>query len=126
MNFEILNRTNVFSHTSSNGNKSLSSSFNRCHFSISGAINISIYSFLLSAELTESARVPMASYRISKFLCWYLEKANTRFRRMGSKYGTRSSQASSSRVANALQAASCTRLLLSRTLRKSFHEEDKK
>ena len=31
---------------------------------------------------TESARVPMASYRMSRFLCWYFPNAKTNVSRM--------------------------------------------
>jgi len=30
----------------------------------------------------------MASYRMSRFLAWYLPSANMRLRRIGSRYGT--------------------------------------
>ena len=51
---------------------------------------------------TESASVPIASYRMSKFLAWYCLKAIIRTCRMPPKYGTSSVHASSSRVAKAL------------------------
>ena len=44
----------------------------------------------------------MASYRMSRFLCWYFPKANTNVSRMKLRYGTSSVHASSSRVAKAL------------------------
>ena len=46
--------------------------FRTFHFSISGGISSSMYSDLLRWCPTLSAKVPIASYNISKFLCWYL------------------------------------------------------
>ena len=46
---------------------------------------------------------------------WYLLKAKTKVSRIKPRYGTSSVQASSSSVANAEHAASCTRLLASST-----------
>lgn len=103
------------SYTSRSGKRSLSSSFRTFHLLISGGINMLMYSGLLRWCPTESASVPIASYNMSKFLCWYLLKAYTRVCKMKPKYGTSSVHASSSRVAKAEHAASCTRLLLSRT-----------
>ena len=48
-------------------------------------------------------------------LTWYLPKAYTSVSRMKPRYGTSSVHASSSRVANAEQAASCTLLFASST-----------
>ena len=56
------------------------------------------------------------------FFCWYFVNAMTRLRKTGSRYGARFEPASSSNVAKALQPASCTRLLLSSTMRKSYVE----
>ena len=73
-----------------------------------------IYSGLLRWCPTESANVPMASYSIKRFLCWYFPKAKTRVLSMNPRYGTSSVQASSSKVAKAEHAASWTLLLASK------------
>ena len=53
-------------------------------------------------------------------LTWYFVKACTNTGMIDPRYGTISVLASSSNVAKALHAASCTRLLLSRIRRKSY------
>mmetsp|Transcript_71592 Transcript_71592/g.159203 ORF Transcript_71592/g.159203 Transcript_71592/m.159203 type:complete len:331 (-) Transcript_71592:256-1248(-) len=101
---------------SSSGNRPLSVSVSMFQRAMRGGINICTYGSRLSSLPTESASVPTASYRMSRFFAWYFSQANMRLRRMGSRYGTRLREASSSRVANAEHAASCTFLLWSSTL----------
>lgn len=117
----ILRNMNKTQRTSSNGMRSGSSSLSFAHRFVRGGIRISTYMGFERARPTASARVPTASYSMSIFLCWYLSNAKTRFLSTGSRYGANSGPASSSRVANALHPASCTRLLLSKTIRRSFN-----
>lgn len=101
--------------TSSSGMMASSSSPSAFHFSIMGGMSKPTRLASLRPSPTESASVPIASYRISRFFCWYLLNAKTRLRMIGSRNGCRRAPASSSSVANAEQPASCTRLLLSST-----------
>lgn len=64
---------------------------------------------------TASASVLMASYRMRRFLRPYMDSAAATVLRMAGSRGSSSGPATSSSVASALQAASCTCLLLSRT-----------
>ena len=52
---------------SSKGKRFLSSSRSEFHFSMSGGISLIMYSGLFKLLPTESARVPTASYKMSKF-----------------------------------------------------------
>ena len=82
------------------GKRSLSSSFRTFHFCMRGGISRLMYSGLFRWWPTLSASVPMASYlskilmqkvytiknevtyKINRFLCWYLLNAKTRVSRM--------------------------------------------
>ena len=59
---------------SRSGKRSLSSSFSWFHFWISGGISMLMNSDLFRWCPTESASVPMASYRMRRFLCYRRER----------------------------------------------------
>merc|ERR1711871_109383 len=86
------------------------------NFCITGTISAFTYCGLSISQPKAQARVPIASYNMRKFLVWYNWKQLTSVCTISSRNGVSCTNADSVSVASALQAASCTRLFLSKHL----------